>query len=211
MGIIELPRIWFTSDQHFGHANIIEYCNRPYTDVDAMDAHLVDCWNSAIAPNETVYHLGDLTLGVDVVARRYFRQLNGKILVLGNALHHDKRWLPIWNMLGVGPYAKVGASSFFSASSLKVGILPPLYTLEFYELGTGMYPLAVTLCHYPLAVWDRKHYGAWHLYGHSHGQHKNGGLSFDVGVDANSYAPVLLSEVVDQMIARGWELPGGEL
>jgi calcineurin-like phosphoesterase family protein len=175
-----------------------------------MDWHLVESWNEAIAPHEKVYHLGDFTLGTEAMARKYFRQLNGDIRILGNAWHHDRRWLPIVNLLDAGPHAKIGIASFFSASSLRVKILPPLHVLEFHLLGTGKHPLAITLCHYPLATWDRSHYGAWHLHGHEHNRterHTDRGFSLNVGVDLNNYAPVLLSEIVDRMEERGWENP----
>jgi calcineurin-like phosphoesterase family protein len=209
VGIVELPRIWFTSDQHFGHENIIKFCHRPYDTVCDMDEDLIDCWNQSIAPHEKVYHLGDFTLGTEAHARSYFRRLNGDIRILGTAWHHDSRWLPIWNLLDAGPHAKVGTSSFFSGSSLKVKILPPLHVLEFHELGTGKYPLAITLCHYPLAVWDRSHYGAWCLHGHEHQRHRSklDGYIFNVGVDVNNYAPVLLADIVDRMMEKGWKNP----
>src|SRR5690606_36562794 len=70
-------RVWFTSDHHFGHANIIKFCNRPYADADEMDRALVEKWNDVVGPDDMVFHLGDFTLGGGIVAERYFRQLQG--------------------------------------------------------------------------------------------------------------------------------------
>lgn len=52
-------RTFFTSDSHFGHANIIRYCQRPFADADEMDSALIRIWNSVVDPRDTVYHLGD--------------------------------------------------------------------------------------------------------------------------------------------------------
>lgn len=198
--------IWFTSDTHFGHENIIRYCDRPFENVAHMDRELIASWNQCVCDNDTVYHLGDFTFGDEHKAREYFRCLNGRIWVLGNAWHHDARWLSSVGWVGTsGKQAMPGLAPFWSASHHQVHILPALHVLEFPEWGTKGHSLGVTLCHYPLAVWDRSHYGAWHLYGHSHGQHQNGGLSFDVGVDCNQYRPVSLGGVWRQMKAYGWD------
>ena len=73
--------IYFTSDTHFGHANIIKYCKRPFANVDEMNIALVAAWNAKVKPEDTVYHLGDVTFKrLDMVPL-----LNGtKILIRGN-------------------------------------------------------------------------------------------------------------------------------
>lgn len=76
--------IFFTSDTHFGHQNIIKYCDRPFEDVVTMDAKLVIAWNEKVGLNDTVYHLGDMAFN------NYERisELNGNIkLVPGNHDH----------------------------------------------------------------------------------------------------------------------------
>lgn len=198
--------IYFTSDDHFGHENIIGYCKRPYKNAKEMGKALIYEWNSVIGQEDKIYQLGDFTLGDEHAARDYFHRLNGQIFVLGNPWHHDSRWLPAVNQMNTsGKMAKTGLAPFYSATHNLVTILPPIHVLEFPEYGTGGHSQALVLCHYPLAVWDRKHYGAWHLFGHSHGQHQNGGFSFDVGVDCNQYRPVSLGGVVRQMKAYGWK------
>jgi len=80
--------IWFTSDTHFGHANIIKYCKRPFKDVEEMNKTLIINWNSVVRPNDTVYHLGDFAFDDP---RKYIETLWGDILfVSGN---HDKQLL----------------------------------------------------------------------------------------------------------------------
>ncbi len=77
---------WFTSDHHFGHRNIIDYCDRPFDSVEEMNEALVTSWNSHVNADDTVFYLGDFSL-----KRRdmelYAPRLNGhKILIAGN---HD--------------------------------------------------------------------------------------------------------------------------
>jgi calcineurin-like phosphoesterase family protein len=77
---------WFTSDHHFGHKNIIEYCNRPFDSVEEMNEALVASWNRSVRPDDTVYYLGDFSLKRHVM-EQYVQRLNGcKILIAGN---HD--------------------------------------------------------------------------------------------------------------------------
>ena len=54
---------WWTSDHHFGHANIIRYCARPFTDADAMNRAMVDRWNDVVDDGDEVWMLGDLVMG----------------------------------------------------------------------------------------------------------------------------------------------------
>ena len=50
---------WFTADLHLGHSNIIDYCGRPFANVDAMSRALIDNWNQAIAEDDTIWVIGD--------------------------------------------------------------------------------------------------------------------------------------------------------
>jgi len=178
--------VFFTADHHFGHENIIRFCDRPFGSVEEMDEALVERWNERVGPDDVVYHLGDFTLGGKAAA--LFNRLNGVIYVLGNHWHHDRRWLP----------KGFGWTPWPSASRWEVEIAPPLMVLWFGETPS----VPVVLCHYPLAEWDRKRYGAWHLHGHSHGKHRGEGLIMDVGVDCTGFYPVSLEEVAEFMRGR---------
>jgi calcineurin-like phosphoesterase family protein len=82
-------RTWVISDTHFGHANIIKYCERPFSSVDEMNREMTRRWNSVVAPEDLVYHLGDFCFGGKGSVTRYRWFLNGHIvLVRGN---HDTR------------------------------------------------------------------------------------------------------------------------
>jgi len=76
---------WFTADTHFGHSNIIRYCNRPFSDSVEMDNAIIANWNNVVGKDDLVYHLGDFCFGN---FDHYFNQLNGLIIFIkGN---HDK-------------------------------------------------------------------------------------------------------------------------
>ena len=82
--------IFFTSDLHFYHGNIMKYCPkfRDFNDVNEMNEKLIELWNAVVGPEDTVYDLGDFAFcnklkDLKSVARR----LNGShVLILGN---HD--------------------------------------------------------------------------------------------------------------------------
>lgn len=87
--------IWFTSDTHFSHNNIIRYCDRPFRDVDHMNQVIIDNWNSVVSPEDTVFHLGDVALGQIDKSLACVSRLNGyKILKLGN---HDRPFMRFRN------------------------------------------------------------------------------------------------------------------
>jgi calcineurin-like phosphoesterase family protein len=79
--------IYFTSDTHVGHHNIIKYCNRPFFSVDEMNSKLIANWNSIVSKDDIVYHLGDFGFGSHEKMLPIFNSLNGiKHLIKGN---HD--------------------------------------------------------------------------------------------------------------------------
>ena len=78
-------QIFFTSDPHYGHINIIKFCNRPYEHIHYMNKDLTERWNSVVSDGDDVYMLGDF-------CRRkpypYLEKLNGNIIwIRGN---HDR-------------------------------------------------------------------------------------------------------------------------
>jgi calcineurin-like phosphoesterase family protein len=166
--------IYFTSDQHFGHENLIKYCARPFSSAEEMDEEMIKRWNEVIKPLDQVYHLGDFTLGEDI--HKYIRRLNGSIRFITSDFHHDSRWIK------ANPDIETKPILFITSNNVNI-----------------------MLCHYPMAVWERSHYGAWHLYGHVHrtGFHVPG-FTMNVGVDFHGFYPVSFDEVADFMVEIGW-------
>lgn len=86
--------IHFISDTHFFSDNIIRYCNRPFVDAEDMNEQLIERWNEVVAPDDTVYHLGDFVMHQSENIPPILERLNGHIiLVRGN--HETKRKLAV--------------------------------------------------------------------------------------------------------------------
>jgi calcineurin-like phosphoesterase family protein len=167
--------IWFTSDTHFGHANILKYDRRPFMTIEEHDEELIRRWNTAVKPGDTVYHLGDVAWHRDVVAiDSLLGRLHGtKILILGN---HDEKTVaksPRW--------AKTTSYHEISVSGQKI-----------------------CLFHYRMVVWNRSHHGSWALHGHSHGTLPvvMNAKTLDVGTMCWAYAPVSFEEIKEEMAKR---------
>ena len=74
--------IFYTSDLHFGHANVIGFDNRPFANIDEMDQYIISQWNERVSSDDTVYILGDVCYRNSKDASWYLRRLKGhKILV----------------------------------------------------------------------------------------------------------------------------------
>jgi calcineurin-like phosphoesterase family protein len=81
--------VFFISDTHFGHENIIRMCRRPFGSVAEMDEALIARWNERVGAADTIYHLGDFCYRNRCGADTYLRCLNGQIhLIAGN--HDDE-------------------------------------------------------------------------------------------------------------------------
>lgn len=164
----ENHKVYFTSDTHFGHVNIIKYCNRPYKTVEEMNESLIYNWNKVVKKNDIVYHLGDFCLGKIDEFDSYFNQLKGKIILIeGN---HDRN-------------ANKNKHRFHE------------YHTGYIEVNVDGWP--IVLSHYAMKVWNNSHNGAFHLYGHSHGTLPDDiqSMSFDVGVDCHNFTPISIKQI----------------
>ncbi|MGE5123600.1 MAG: hypothetical protein ACM3H7_03725 [Acidobacteriaceae bacterium] len=185
-----------TADQHFSHKTIIQYSSRPFSSIEAHDEALITAWNHTVSGHDTVYHLGDFTLGIKKNARSLFARLNGNIKVLANPWHHDSYWLESEMNLTI-PY-----DYGISKSGEIVSVELPIIMLEgVIKIEGAKHNLPIVMCHYTFQEWDRSHYGAVHFHGHSHGVLPKITNRLDVGVDhtcllTGEYRPLELYESI---------------
>lgn len=79
--------IWFWSDLHFGHTNIIKFSDRPYASTQEMDEKLIINHNALVKPEDVVIWVGDVSFRNPSETAKILYRLNGyKILIVGN---HD--------------------------------------------------------------------------------------------------------------------------
>ncbi|MBC8421888.1 MAG: metallophosphoesterase family protein [Pelagibacteraceae bacterium] len=160
--------IYCTADTHFGHGNIIKFCNRPFGSVEEMNETLINNWNSTVNPDDEVYHLGDFGWKDNKLNLEILRRLNGtKYLLRGN---HDKTLLRDNVIRNEFEWVK------------------DYHELEYEDS-------FFVMCHYAFRVWNRNYYGAINLFGHSHGKVEPLENQLDVGVDLHNYTPICLSNI----------------
>lgn len=81
-------KVFFISDTHFNHANIMKYCDREFKSVEEMNKTIIKNWNATVKNSDVVYFLGDFCLGGVEQIEFFAKQLNGrKRMVCGN---HDR-------------------------------------------------------------------------------------------------------------------------
>lgn len=182
--------IWFTSDTHYMHSNIIGYTNRPFSDVDEMDATLVANWNRVVGKDDLVFHLGDFCFGTPGDWRSIRERLNGRIiLILGN---HDMKM-----------YGK------------KPELFRDLFDYTSPQMMIKVENRRVILNHCPMLCYSGAFKTApkatWQLFGHVHsGPLNDKGLDiprlnycfpyqYDVGVDNNDFTPVSWKKICDRI------------
>lgn len=150
-------KTWFTSDNHFFHKRILDFCRdtRIGDSVEEMNVRMIEIWNNTVAPNDTVYCLGDFSFGNPEKTADVLSRLKGRLhLIKGN---HDY-WInedTSKRFESVQDYKKIAIDG-----------------------------IKVVMFHYPIYEWENMHHGAFHLFGHVHGNCTVPGRAMDVGIDA---------------------------
>jgi calcineurin-like phosphoesterase family protein len=188
-------KIWFTSDTHWAHKNIKKFCpnTRLGDTIEEHDERLIYEWNASVRPHDRVYHHGDFCFGSAAYAEHVISRLNGqKFLIYGN---HDEvilgsaklRQMFTW----VGHYKEV---------NLPVPIPVPHTKNDKPKMQK------VVMFHFPIFEWHKIHRGAFHTYGHVHGDIQLPGRAMDVGIDTRPFdklmSPWSWEEVYSLLISR---------
>lgn len=136
---------------------------------EEMEDAIITRANEYLKPGDILYHLGDVSWS-SYDLNKYFSRLNTKHIHLIYG-NHDK--------------PKVTQHKNIASYS------------DIKNLSTNEYQ--IVLCHYSMQHWRGRGHGAYHLYGHSHGNSKPIGRSMDVGVDTNNFYPYSLDEVITKL------------
>ena len=140
-----MSKIFYISDLHFGHKNIIRYDNRPFKTVEEMNNTLINNWNSVVSDEDMVYILGDISWDNEDKTVEIFNQLKGiKVLIKGN---HDN--------------IKRGSKLVKCFTSIQ----------DYAELYLDK-KNKVVMSHYPILFWNGQFRDTVHLYGHVHNSHQ---------------------------------------
>ena len=181
---------WATSDEHFGHNNILtgwggKQTPRPFESMDDMVEGIINNHNEVVRDNDEVFHLGDMfwrSFGISRAISVIHRLHGHHFYVRGN---HEEL-LDEKDGFVQRHFESVSERLFLTDKLNKHGIV---------------------LDHYSGRVWKGSHKESWQLYGHSHGHlnHRvdsNDLLSMDVGVDANNFYPVSFEDIAVTMRKR---------
>ena len=190
---------WWTSDHHFGHRNIITYCDRPFEDVDEMHCALVDNWNAEVNDDDEVWVLGDLVLQQSSVnlMTHVSRMKGRKILVPGN---HDACWQGhTKGVRKVAQYLNLGGFE-------EIIDRPEPVIIAGEEVQMSHFPYRDDRPDRPhperFTEWRPTDTGRWLLCGHIHDLWRQQGKQINVGVDAWEFAPVS-EDVLAEIIRNG--------
>lgn len=181
--------VFFTSDFHLFHKNVLKFDNRPFIDVNEMHVALEGGWNEVVGPNDIVIYLGDLSFArreEKPYVEEILNHLNGEIhFVLGN---HDK-------------YDDIKKMTRFKSVS------------DYLEVRIGHmedYKKVETLfccMHYPIYSWNKSHHGSYMVHGHCHGNLHHGEdasyywnrRAIDAGCMLHDYKPISYKEVINSL------------
>ena len=178
-------RIFVTSDTHFGDVSVCNRFGRDFGDVQSMNQKLIEEINAVVSQDDILMHLGDFVGDMAESRVRHAESLRDQIacrriiLVRGNH----------------APVDQTGFTRLFES-------VHDLLSFKIPSPEEDSKQIRLVLSHYPLRVWQGRHNGSLHLYGHVHGTVEEHGRSTDVGVDSWGLRPQLLDELAGLLCRR---------
>ena len=181
MGRVE-DSIYLIGDPHFGHRNILGYCERPFEDIDHMNEAIMDNINSVVKKTNTLYILGDFALSKKENVIRWINEIKceNKSIVLGNHDEYSARW-----------YMENG---FTWASRF------PIIMNQF-----------LILSHEPLFLVPNDVRVNLHGHVHASLPYRPSNLYFNLSADVINFVPVTLGRIMDEIKADNRAMEDGRV
>lgn len=213
----DIPNVFFISDTHFNHKNILHFTNREFVFGTGDDDHDIIVMNNTITDNiisalKTVkhpilIHCGDIIFGARTKNKNFLKHLADKIqtevpgtrvfVTMGN---HDVHNIIKDNV--IIPVPSYDTTDY----------IPNWYWNTSYIINIKRDKKTIcqfTVSHHPMA----EHFGGFNIHGHLHSESgdphpqmanhaevekfRTSNVHFDCGCDNNHYKPVPLSDILE--------------
>jgi calcineurin-like phosphoesterase family protein len=181
--IIDYDNTFATSDEHYGHRNVIKYCGRPFANEKEMDKVFIHNYNTTVNEDSIVFHIGDFSM-MSSSRVQYFEKLaeklrpvRGRHLILGN---HD---------------------SLNAFRYVEIGLFTTVHTTFWFDTPEGY---RFVLAHDP-AVYQAAIKDSIMLCGHVHDLFRTlpNEKLVNVGVDLWDFKPVSFSTILNLLRSEG--------
>lgn len=189
-------KIWFTSDLHLGHRNVIRFCNRPFTDEKEMGPALIQNWNDTVGDDDIVFILGDTFWFNDSTAiKKVLSKLKGGAIYILPGNHDD-------------------FERYYRVDDPRIVLCQDIVVVWITE--ECKKTKEIWLSHYPMMTWPHRENDTYQFFGHIHSQEgKTEGVDqdlplhwnqADVGCDYWNWKPVELDILIDYCKGKKEEL-----
>ena len=188
--------VFFTSDFHLFHNNVLKFDNRPFADIHEMHTAIETRWNEVVGPNDIVIYLGDLSFARKedkAYVEGMMHSLNGEIhFVMGN---HDK-------------WEDIKKFTMFKSQQDYLEVRITHWNEEVEFMGPYKKVETTFVCmHYPIFSWNKMHHGVYHVHGHCHGNIHHGEEAgfytgrrvIDAGCMLHDYYPISYTKIIDKL------------
>jgi len=158
-------KIWFMSDLHYNHLNIMKFCGRPFETVEEMNDYILNELSDKISKDDILFDLGDMI----------WKESQEDVKLLGDLLPSESYKI-------MGNHDSIG--SYQSNQKKYWKVITDLLDIQIIYKGER---IKLILSHYPILDWNGKYHGSINLHGHSHGNNDSdnkGILRYDLGFDA---------------------------